>query len=163
MEKQTNIDILYHIAIDRLATQIKSIDSIDTKIGVTFGLTNGITAALAAFITFLTRPVPQVVWIFATLTAVAYVVTLVLLFFAYRYSGWSFRPELERLRKICTDPKYQNYAEVVKKWVAVECIRSFKRNSQSLANKVKLSNHALCALSFQGLFLAVSCLRYLFN
>lgn len=163
MEKRTNIDILYQIAINRLDAQIKSIDSIDTKIGITFGLTNGITAALVAFVTFLPRPVSQLVLISVTLTAFAYLVTIVLLFFAYRYSGWSFRPDVKKLREIYTDPRFHEYPDIVKEWVADECIRSLEINSQSLINKVKLSNHALRALSAQGLLLAISCIFYLFN
>ena len=159
-----NIDVLYQIAIDRLDAQIKRIDGIDAnKIGMTFGLTNGITASLVAFITFIPRPVPQLVVIFATLAAIAYVVTLVFLFFAYRRGEWSFRPELKTLKNICTDPKYHDYPQIVKEWVAVECILSIERNSQPLTNKAKLADRPLVTLSIQGLFLAVAFVSYLFN
>ena len=163
MERRINIDILYQIAVNRLDTQIKRIDGVDYKIGITFGLTNGIIAALVAFIAFSTRPVSQLELIFATLTAVAYAITLVCLFFAYRGGKWSFRPELETLKSICVDPKYRDYPEIVKKWIADECIRSIERNRQPLINKAKLSDLALIALSAQGLFLVISILSYLFN
>ena len=84
MDKQTNIDILYNISLDRLDTQIKRIDGIDTKIGMTFGLSNGIIAALVAFIAFLIPPIPLLVLVFATLTAAAYIATLIILFLAYK-------------------------------------------------------------------------------
>lgn len=163
MEERTNINILYEIAIERLDAQIKRIDGVDNKIGVMFGLTNAIVAALVAFIVLLPSPVPQLVSIFATLSAFTYLVTLIFLFFAYKSRGWSFRPDIKRLREICTDLQYHNYPEIVKEWVADECIRSLEWNSPPLVNKVMLSNNALYPLSAQGLFLAVSFICYLFN
>lgn len=163
MEKRTDIDILYQITIDRLNTQIKRMDGIDTKIGMIFGLTNGITATLVVFMTFLPRPVSQLVLIFTTLTAVAYVVTLVFLFFAYRWGRWSFNPEIKTLKDICTDPQYHDYPEIVKEWVADECIRSIETNRQPITKKVQLANRALIVLSTQGLFLTASFISYLFN
>ena len=163
MEKRTNIDILYQIAIDRLDAQIKRMDGIDTKIGMTFGLTNGITAALAAFIAFLPRSVSELVLIFATLTAVAYLVTLVFLYFAYRWGKWSFNPEINTLKGICTASQYHDYPEIVKEWVANECIRSLESNRQPITKKVRLANRALITLSVQGLFLTICFISYLFN
>lgn len=163
MEKRTNIDILYQIAIDKLDAQIKRIDGIDTKIGVTFGLTNAIIAALVALVTFITRPVPQLVLIFAILSAVSYLVTLIFLFFAYRYSKWSYRPDINRLKEICTDPRYHDYSHLVKEWIAVECIRSIEWNSRPLTNKLRRAYRALIAISAQGLFLAAACISYLLN
>ena len=163
MEKRTNIDILYQIAIDRLDAQIKRINGIDTKIGMTFGLTNGITAALVVFIVFLPRPISQSVLTLTILTGVAYAVTLSFLFFAYRWGRWSFNPDVTRLKAICTDPKYHDYPHLIKEWVAVECMRSLESNRQPLTNKVRLANKALITLSAQGLLLAVSLITYLFT
>lgn len=161
--EEKNIDILYQIALDRLDAQIKRVDGIDQKIGVTFGLTNGITAALVIFITSISRPVPQLVSIFVTLTAVAYLVTLLLLFFAYRYSRWSFKPDVKTLKDICTTPKYHDYPEIVKEWVANQCIRSLEWNNRPITNKLRRAYRALVAMSAQGLFLAASCVCYLLN
>lgn len=163
MEQRTNIDILYYIALDRLNAQIKRMDGIDVKIGVTFGLANGVIAALVAFAAFLTHPVSRLVLVFATLSAVAYIITLILLFFAYRWGKWSFKPNLERLRKICTSHKYRGYPDIVKEWIAEECIRSFGSNRQPLLNKVNLANLALISLSAQGLLLTASFISYLYN
>jgi len=163
MEERTNIDILYEIAIERLDAQIKRIDGVDNKIGVTFGLTNAIVAALVAFIVLLPPPVPRLVSILATLSACSYLVTLIFLFFAYRSRGWSFRPDIKRLREICTDPKYHDYPHLVKEWIANQCVRSLEWNSQPLVNKVLLSNNTLYPLSAQGLFLVASFICYLFN
>ena len=163
MERKTSSDIFYEIAINRLNVQIERIDGIDTKIGVTFGLTNGITATLIAFITFIPRPVTQLVSTFAILAASAYVATLVLLFFAYRKSRWSFNPDVKTLKDICTDPKYHDYPEVVKEWVANQCIRSLELNSRPITNKLRRAYRALGAVSAQGLFLTASCISYLLN
>lgn len=163
MDKRTNIDILFQIATNRLETQIKRIDGIDTKIGVIFGLANGIIAVLVVFITFLPHPVPLLALISVILTVVAYFITLALLYLAYRWGRWSFRPELNRLRDICTSSQYRDYPEIVKEWIADECIRSFESNSKPISNKVKLANSALKVLPVQVLFLVVSFISYLFT
>jgi hypothetical protein len=164
MQKQANsVDILCDLALDRLDAQLKRIDGMDTKIGVTFGLTNGIIAALAAFITLIPHPLSEVTFIFGILAAVAYVVTLVFLFFAYRWGRWSFRPDLSTLRKICTDPQYHDYPDIVKEWIANECIRSLETNKQPTINKAWYAYLALVSLSAQGVFLAASILGYFFN
>ena len=163
MEERTNIDIIYRIAINRLDAQIKRVDGIDYKIGVTFGLTNGITAVLVAFITFIPHPVPLLALIFTILTIVAYFVILGFLYYAYSWGKWSSRPELKRLRDICTSPQYRDYPEIIKEWIADECIRSFESNSKPISNKVKLANSALKVLPVQVLFLVVSFISYLFT
>ena len=163
MEKQTNIDVLYQIAVDRLDAQLKRVDGADTKIGVTFGLTNGITAALAAFITSISHPVPQLVLIFATLVAIAYLVTLILLFFAYRYGRWSFNPDIKTLKDICLNPQYHDYPDIVKTWVASECTRSLEWNNRPMTIKIRRAYRAIGSVSAQGLFLAASCISYLLN
>ena len=163
MEERTNIDILYQTAIDRLDAQLKRVDGADIKIGAMFGISNGITAALVSFITSIPRPVPQLVVIFATLAAIAYVVTLVFLFFAYRWGRWSFNPEIKTLKNICTDPQYHDYPDIVKQWVAGECIRSLEGNIRPLTNKTRRAYRAIGTVSAQGLFLAASCICYLLN
>lgn len=159
----TSIDILYKMAVERLNTQIKTIDGIDHKIGVTFTLANVITAAAAAFITQIPRPVPQLVIIFIVLSAVAYITTLLFLFLAYKYSRWSFNPKMRILQDICTNPNYNADTDSVKKWVANTCIKSIELNRNPIAIKLRRAYRALISVSAQGLFLAVSYSCYLFN
>jgi len=156
MEKQTSIDILYDVAIEKLQNQIKRIDGADAKIGIIFGLTNGLTAALGAFIFLLQYSITWIVFIFIVLSGVSYIFTLILLYFAYRWGKWSFRPDIERLRDICTSSEYRYFPDVVKEWIADECILSINTNQDSLSRKVKIANNALKILSAQGLFLVVS-------
>ena len=163
MENKTNIDILYELAVERLSAQVKSIDGADTKIGVIFGLTNGLIAALGAFILNINSPITCSTIVFTLLTSVSYVIVLVLLYFAYRWGKWVFNPDLEALKNICTDPQYQNYPHVVKEWVADECIYSLEKNKQPLHNKIQLANSALITLSVQGIFLTASFISYFFN
>lgn len=163
MERRTNINILYEIAIDRLNTQIKTIDGIDNKIGITFGLANGITASLIAFVALITKPVPQLTLIFVILSFIAYVITLFLLFFAYKYERWSFNPHLKTLRDICTDPKYHDYPDIIKGWVADNCIISLELNRQPITMRLRRAYRALISISSQGLFLAASCIFYLLD
>lgn len=163
MEKRTNIDILFQIAIERLDAQIKRVDGADTKIGVIFGLTNGLIAALGAFVVFLKYPITWPVLVFITLTGVTYIIVLVLLYRAYRWGKWLFNPDLETLKDICIDPQYHDYPEIVKEWVADECIYSLENNEKPLSNKVRLANRALIALSAQGIFLVASFISYIFN
>lgn len=161
--KQTNIDILYQMVIDRLDAQIKRVDGADTKIGVIFVITNTITAALASFMTLIPKPIPLVVLIFAILAATAYVVTLSFLFTAYWKYRWSYNPDIKTLRDVCADPKYRHHTNIVKRWVVNECIRSFEWNSRPLIMKVRQSYRALIAVSAQGLLLAAAFVSYLLD
>lgn len=163
VQQQTNIDILYQMAINRLDAQFKRIDGADTKIGVTFVISNAITAALASFIASIQQPVPQFVLIFAILAGIAYVVTLLLLFLAYRGGKWSFNPDIRTLRNICVDSRLRGYPNTVKEWVAAECVRSLDWNSRRLTTKLRRAYFALIAVSAQGLLLAVSFVCYLLN
>ena len=156
MDKQSSIDVLYDIAIERLQNQIKRIDGADTKIGIIFGLTNGLAAALGAFVVLLQGSVTWLVFIFIVLSGFSYIFTLILLYFAYRWGKWSFRPDIETLRGICTSSKYHDFAEVVKEWIADECILSINSNKEPLSQKVRIANNALKVLSAQGIFLVVS-------
>ncbi|MFC1908969.1 hypothetical protein ACFLXD_03820 [Chloroflexota bacterium] len=161
MESKTNIDTLYQIAIDRLSAQVKTIDGIDTKIGVTFGLASGLVAALVAFVTSISKPIHELVIIFIILSACAYAATLVLLYIAYGYKKWSFNPHVKTLRDICTNPKYRDYPDIVKVWVADNCIISIESNRQPITIKLKRASRAIISVSAQGLFLVASCIFYL--
>ena len=165
MEKQTSIDILYQMAIDRLNAQIHRIDGIDSKIGITFGLTNAITATLVAFMAFATNPsepFSKLVLSFLILTILSYVITLAILFFAYHHGMWSFRPEMKTLQDICINPKYHDYSPIIKEWVADECIDSISYNRDRIIKKAKLADKALITLSAQVLFLVISFISHLF-
>lgn len=162
MERRTNIDILYETAIDRLSAQVKTIDGIDTKIGVTFGLASGLVAALTVFVTSIPKPIHKLVLIFIILSACAYAATLVLLYIAYKYERWSFNPHVKTLRDVCTNPKYHDYPDIVKVWVADNCIISLESNRQPITIKLRRAARALKSVSVQGLFLAASCIFYLF-
>ena len=163
MEKRTNTDILYEIAIERLNEQIKTIDGIDNKIGITFGLANGIIAALIAFIALIKLPVSQPVIIVIGLSIFAYLITLVFLFYAYRFSKWSYNPNVKILKEFCFDPKYKEYPDIIKSWVADNCIISIELNRESIKEKLTLAYIALISVSAQGIFLAISCFIYLLN
>ena len=159
-----SIDVLYEVALDRLDAQIRRIDGIDHRLGMTFGLANGILAALVAFMVFATPPIPQTVLIFTRVSAASYGVSLFFLCFAYlRYRLWSFRPDPSKLRSICGDPTYLNYPNIVKDWVAKECIKSTKWNGPRITRKVKHSFGALVATSVEGGFLAASAIVYFMN
>ena len=151
------------MALNRLDAQLKRVDGADTKIGATFAITNAMTAALAAFVTSIPQPIPQSVLIPAILTAITYAVTLLFVFLAYRWGKWSFNPDIKTLRDICTDPRYRDYPNSVKKWVVNECLRSLEWNRGHLARKSRRAYFALIAVSVQGLLLAVSCVCYLLN
>lgn len=161
MEENTNSDILYEIAIDRLNAQIKTIDGIDQKIGVTFGLANGITAALIALIAFMQKPIQQSVLAFIGLSIAMYLCTLVLLFFAYRYSKWSFNPNIKVLKTYCNKEEYQNYPQIIKNWIADNCIISIEENRLNISSKLKLAYFALISMAAQGIFLSISCFLYI--
>lgn len=154
MRQTTSIDVYYQMAIDRLEAQIKRMDGVDNKIGMIFGLTNGITAALVVAVTSLTRPIMQPSLILAILTFAAYVCTLVILYCAYKWSKWSYRPDLDILAEYCTKTPYRNLPDSIKVWVARECTSSLNRNRKPIQHKVYLASMALKSVSAQGLLLA---------
>lgn len=163
MAQETNIDVLYQVARDRLDAQLQRIDGADMKIGITFGLTNGMTVGLVSFISSISQPVCQLVIYFAILTAITYLVTLLLLFYAYRWSRWAYNPDVNMLRDISTNSKYTNYTDIVKKWVADECIRAIEWNAPRLTRKVRRAYIALGTLTIQGVFLITTFITYLAN
>lgn len=159
-----SIDILYEVALDRLNAQIRRIDGIDNRLGVTFGLANGIIAALAAFVILARPPIPPTVTILTRVCFASYVISLVFLCLAYlRYRLWSFRPDPSTLYSIYKDPTYRGYPSIVKEWVAKECIKSIHWNGPRITLKVKHSFGALIATSVEGGFLAASLYVYFMN
>lgn len=55
--QEDNMEILSTIAFGKLKTQISSIDGLDNKIGVMFGLTNGLLIGLLGFVGFIEKPI----------------------------------------------------------------------------------------------------------
>ncbi len=164
MEARTSIDILYDLVLDRLHTQITRVDGIDTKIGIVFGLANAVVGFLVVVLSSAVangQSASGLVIALAILTAITYIATLVLLFFAYRWGKWSFNPEMKSLKSICTDPQYRAYPNVVKEWVTDECLRSLSLNRTPIANKVRLANWALVVVSIQSLFLVGTFIAFL--
>ena len=164
MENQDSIDILYDNATSRLQSQIQRIDGADTKIGIIFGLTNGLAVALGGCVVLNQNTINWIVFVTLALSGLAYLIIMIQLYFAYRWGKWSFRPEIQRLREICTSSKYRNYPNVVKEWIADECILSVNTNKGPLSKKVATANGALKVLAAQGLFLVLTYISlYLFS
>ena len=159
-EKKSSVDILFDFAIKTLKDQISRIDGTDTKIGVIFGLTNALAAALGGFVFVCRDTISWPVFISIALSVVLYVCTLVFLYRSYQWGKWNNRPDIRRLKEICTSDEYRPYPEVVKEWIIDECIESVEWNSKPLSDKVDNANWALRASTIQGGFLVVSYLLY---
>lgn len=166
-QQQSSIDILYDICMERLKAQIGHINGIDTKIGILFGLSNGILIALIGFVTQLGAPTPNValyiVIIFTIGSLLAYIVSLILLFFSYKIGKWDYRPNMKDLHGICESQKYRCYPEIVKEWIADECVTAFEYNKPRIKNKANKAAKALYSLVFQVIFLAIATIAYLIN
>jgi hypothetical protein len=156
MENKDSVDILYDIATSQLKSQIHRIDGADAKIGIIFGLTNGLAAALGGCVVLNQNTTNWIVFVAVALSGLAYFIIMIQLYFAYRWGKWSFRPEIQRLRDICTSLKYRSYPNVVKEWIADESILSINTNKGPLSRKVAIANDALKVLAAQGLFLVLA-------
>lgn len=162
-QQNNSTGVFYDMALDRLKSQISRMDGVDTKIGVTFGLANGLLIALLGFGTFLERPISLAVQLFVGASVVAYLVTLALLLITYRMSHWDYRPHLVRLQEICADPQYHDNADVIKEWIADECVRAYEYNKPLIANKIYRATQALVGLGAQAILLALAGVASLLN
>lgn len=162
-QQENSSTLLFNTADDRLKSQLSRIDGLDTKVGVVFGLSNAILIGLVGFLVFLERPIPLAVRIFATGSGTAYFVTLWLLLRAYGISKWSFRPNLETLQEICRDTQYQGHPDVIRQWIADECIRSYQENRTRLIDKSRLASQALIGLGSQAMLLGLAAIALIVN
>jgi hypothetical protein len=96
------------------------------------------------------------VYILAGGSVAAYIASLWLLLRAYRISHWDYRPNLLNLREICANPQYHGHADVVREWVADECVTAYDYNKTRLANKVRAASQALIGLGAQAILLALA-------
>lgn len=155
-QEDDNIRVLCGLAVDRLKSQIGRVDGIDNKVGIVFGLSNGLVVALLVFLATLPKPLHVPVYILSSSSLVAYIVTLWLLLRAYRISRWDYRPNLLDLRELCADPQYHGHGDVIGEWVADECVTAYNYNEPRLANKARAASQSIIALGIQGVLFALA-------
>ena len=149
-----NIDIWFNMTMDRLKSQIGRIDGMDSKIGITFGLANGVLIALLGV--FAGKSLSVATQLLGVASIAAYIVTLGLLMRAYATSHWDYRPNLSDLNKICSDHQYNGHTAIVKKWIADECLTAYKTNKTKIARKGQAASQALYSLGGQAILFALA-------
>ena len=154
--QNNNVLVLYDVTLDKLKSQVNRIDSIDSKVGITFGLANGLLVTLLGFVVVIDRPVALLVQVFITASIIAYLVSLLLLVKAYYTSHWDYGPDPDKLREICIDPKYRNYPDIVKEWIVDECIRAYEYNRKHIAGKASKASWAIVTLGAQAITFALA-------
>ena len=146
--------VYYEVATNRLDAQMQRIDQLDTKVATAYASASGILAVFAGLLSLAGLPanskVKAVVLVLLGLAFVVYIVLVGFLFDAYRVSEWSLRPELETLQR-----DYETHDdEVMRQWIADECIRSILTNEPYVLRKARSLYRALIALAAEALLLA---------
>lgn len=146
--------VYYDVASSRLDAQMQRIDQLDVKVATAYASGSAILAIFAGLMAITSLPANRAIRI-AVLALLAlsigvYVALVVFLFLAYRVSDWSLRPDLATLKRNCA-----SYDEdVMREWVADECILSVQENEQGIANKAYWLYLALVALAGEAALLA---------
>ena len=154
-DQETNVKILSHIAFEKLKTQIASIDGLDNKVGVMFGLTNGLLIGLLGYVGFLEKPISNVILHLFYISVVAYLLNTFVLVLSYRIRRWDFRPNLVALKKICSEVAYKGFPETIEAWVAAECMSAYDYNDVRIVQKRRLTFWALVFILLQTVLLIV--------
>ena len=125
-------DTFYEVAIQRLDAQWDQIEAIDSKIATFLGFGSAILAIFIAALQFFeVVQWPLCALVLLSVAMAIYIALLVFVLLAYRFSHWSFRPDLKTFRQYCL-----NYDEgIMKQWVADECILSIEANEPQIASK----------------------------
>jgi len=153
--QEDNIEILSTIAFGKLKTQISSIDGLDNKIGVMFGLTNGLLIGLLGFVGFIEKPIQCTIIYLIYTSFVTYLLSMVLLVYSYLIRRWNFRPNLSALKGICTDEQYNGFPQIIRGWVAEQCMEAYDYNNIRIVQKRRLTFRALAFVLVQTILLIV--------
>ena len=153
--QEDNMEILSTVAFDKLKTQIGSIDGLDNKIGVMFGLTNGLLIGLLSFVGFIEKPIQCTIIYLIYTSFASYLLSMVLLVCSYRIRRWDFRPNLSTLKEICTDEQYSGFPKIIREWVAEECMDAYDYNNIGIVQKRRLTFRALAFVLVQTILLVV--------
>lgn len=154
-DREDNMKILSTIAFDKLKTQIGSIDGLDNKIGVMFGLTNGLLIGLLGFVGFIEKPVSCTITYLTYASFATYLLSIMLLMCSYLLRRWDFRPNLSKLKEICTDEQYYGFPEIIREWVSEECMDAYDYNSVRIVQKRRLTFWAFAFVLAQTIVLIV--------
>lgn len=80
---------------------------------------------------------------------------MMLLVCSYLIRRWDFRPNLSALKEICTDEQYDGFPEIIRGWVAEECMDAYDYNSIGIVQKRRLTFRALAFVLVQTILLIV--------
>lgn len=148
--------LLFELARDRLNNQLSTIDGLDSKIGLLFGLSSGLLATLAAVVALRTATGEESAsgWLLVVL-ALAALIYLKVAYSgvnAYRVRGWNVGSEL---REVWDDlwQLDENHA----KWRATRQIWSdYESNKDALLEKESALDFMFAGIIVQSLLVALA-------
>ena len=139
-DSQSSPQVFYEVAMSRLDAQMNRMEAIDRKLASLIGFASVIIAIFAATLQLgeVAQP-PLYVMVLLGLAGATYVALMVFALRAYRFRKWSFRPNLDDLSEHCV--KYDDLT--MRKWVAQQCILSYRKNEKALISKTSDGRNAV--------------------
>ena len=152
-DSQSSPQVFYEVAMNRLDAQMNRMEAIDRKLASLIGFASVIMAIFAAALQ-LGEPAqsPPSAIVFLGLAGVIYIALMVFALRAYRFRKWSFRPNLDDLSEHCV--KYDDLT--MRKWVAQECILSYRKNEETLISKTSDGRNAVRLLFAETTLLIIA-------
>ena len=146
------VQTFYEIATSRLDEQTERGNGLDAKLATTFGFSAAILPIFGVLLAIAKTDRPRAAVVAYLIAMAVYVVMNGLAIAAYRVSTFSYRPDLDTLQTHCktlTD-------DVLRQWVANECVLSILSNDPLLRTKAWRANWALGLLAAEALLLTVA-------
>lgn len=154
-------EVAYDVAMRRLDEQMRQIDAIDNKVGVLIGASSAIAALFAGFAAVAVDVDNAIsLWIgvtFIGLVVLAYLPAVVFGVLAYRFYGWSLRPNWAQLLQFGE----QFSEEAMYSWVAFECVTSLTTNVTRIHSKLTYGGWSMRFMIVQTLLAALGLIAVL--
>jgi len=125
-------DVVYRLAADRLQTQQRQIDTLDSKIGNLLGFGSALLAIVAAFLALWQGAIPCIALALLCLSGTAYVGIVVSSLFAYYARQWEAGPSLDEVWQLSREYEEKQMAW----WAAESFTKSYENNQGSVKPKV---------------------------
>lgn len=150
-DSQSSPQVFYDVAMSRLEAQMNRMEAIDRKLASLIGFASVIIAVFAAALQ-LGEAVPLCAIVPLGLAGATYIALMVFALRAYKFRKWSFRPNLDDLSEYCV--KYDDLT--MRKWVAQECICSYRKNEEKLILKTSDGRRIIRLLTAETTLLIIA-------
>ncbi len=148
----SSTELFYDLAMKRLDNQFERIDQIDAKIGSTFALAVAMIPIFGGLLLISDSSPSTTATSVYGVAAVAFAVTVFVAAMAYRGGTWDLRPNLDELGE---HSKLRD-EESVRRWVARQCVISFRSNEPQLRRKGRWAAAAFFLLALDVVLLAIA-------